>query len=446
MAMGSFRKRLLLVASLVLVLFVWPFYWALLEAYEGVAEDGIRQRLAADVQVVLASADRGDGHYYQPRDLPNERFAQLETLVLGQVYGRSGQLLWQTPKATALGLSYTPDYHPEEALFLRRGDYFLYDQDLVHGAAKVSIVTWKSSAEFDRQLRAFKRQLKLWLLSSLCALIALLWLGLHWGLQPLAVLRRQLTELQQGQRDTLDDRVPDEVRALTQGLNQMLSAERQQRERYRTTLADLAHSLKTPLAVLDQVRHALALRSDCQRELAVLDEQVQRMNQQISYQLQRAVSQRSPLDRSQHPLVPVLNKLQASLDKVYRDKQVQFMQQLPADFALSLSEGDALEVFGNLLDNAYRLCVRQVRIQCVQQGNSWQVWVEDDGAGVPQALRESILRRGVRADEQHPGQGIGLAVVVDILDSYGLGLSVGESSLGGACFRLAPLEAASAVD
>jgi two-component system sensor histidine kinase PhoQ len=93
-------------------------------------------------------------------------------------------------------------------------------------------------------------------------------------------------------------------------------------------------------------------------------------------------------------------------------------------------------MLGNLLENAYRLCLGEVRISLRQTRASIEVCVEDDGPGVPADQRARILQRGERLDRQHPGQGIGLAVVKDIIESYGAQLTLGDSALGGAAFRI----------
>jgi two-component system sensor histidine kinase PhoQ len=101
-----------------------------------------------------------------------------------------------------------------------------------------------------------------------------------------------------------------------------------------------------------------------------------------------------------------------------------------------MEQGALLEMLGNLLENAFRLCLQWVRVRLVVFDNTLELWVEDDGPGVPPGQRERILQRGERLDRLNPGQGIGLAVVKDIIESYDAQLTLGESSLGGAAFRV----------
>jgi len=215
-----------------------------------------------------------------------------------------------------------------------------------------------------------------------------------------------------------------------------LRSEREQRQRYRDSLDDLAHSLKTPLAVLQGVGESLQQRSGEREQARVLQSQIERMSQQIDYQLQRASLRKSGLVRHSVLLRPLLESLCSTLAKVYRDKRVDVTLQLPDAAQVPMEQGALLELLGNLLENAYRLSLRQVRVSLEQAPGQLTLCIEDDGPGVPADQRERILERGERLDSQHPGQGIGLAVVKDIVDSYDAELSLGDSPLGGAAFRI----------
>jgi two-component system sensor histidine kinase PhoQ len=125
------------------------------------------------------------------------------------------------------------------------------------------------------------------------------------------------------------------------------------------------------------------------------------------------------------------------LFKIYRDKQVQFKANIPANLQFPGNKGDLMELCGNLMENAFRLCISQVQVSArlTEQGD-FELIVEDDGPGVEEKLRQKIIQRGVRADTQSPGQGIGLAVCDEIVSSYGGELSIEESHLEGARFRI----------
>jgi two-component system sensor histidine kinase PhoQ len=160
------------------------------------------------------------------------------------------------------------------------------------------------------------------------------------------------------------------------------------------------------------------------------------MSQQIDYQLQRASLRKSGLVRHQVQLGPLLDSLCSTLAKVYRDKRVEVSLDIPAQARVPMEQGALLELLGNLLENAYRLCLGQVRISLHTDAGVLELCVEDDGPGVPADQRERILQRGERLDRQYPGQGIGLAVAKDIIDSYDARLTLEDSPLGGAAFRI----------
>ncbi|UCL90019.1 GHKL domain-containing protein [Pseudomonas sp. HS-18] len=223
---------------------------------------------------------------------------------------------------------------------------------------------------------------------------------------------------------------------LTDSVNRLLESERAQRERYRNSLGDLAHSLKTPLAVLQGVSETLADQPQNREQMQVLQTQIERMSQQIGYQLQRATLRKSGLIRHRAALDPLLDTIAGALDKVYHDKRVKLERDIPPGLALPLEKGALLEMLGNLLENAYRLCLTTVKVSARKEGRMFELIIEDDGPGVPASQRERILKRGERLDTQHPGQGIGTAVVKDIIDSYDGELALEDSALGGACFRI----------
>ncbi len=199
----------------------------------------------------------------------------------------------------------------------------------------------------------------------------------------------------------------------------------------------MAHSLKTPLAVLrGRVRGQIA-----EPELEqTLDEQLTRMEQVVSYQLQRAVSGQQRGLHRRTPLAPAAQRLASALQKVYRDKQVDFKASLAPDLEFPGEEQDLLELLGNLLENAFKYCHRRVRVSAHQEAQNLIITILDDGPGIPADERVRVLQRGQRLDSLQPGQGIGLAVAADIVESYGgkLEIEQAEDEMGGArfCLRL----------
>ena len=440
----SLRLRLMLAATTLAVLFMLALLPAMQGAFSLALEDSIEQRLASDVTTLISAARIENKQLMMPSQLPDERFNFADSRLLGYIYDRDGQLVWRSRATQDEHINYKPRYdgRGNEFARIREADgqeFFVYDVEvkLLGGkSAAFSIVALQPVREYQQTLEGLRENLYLGFGAALLVLLALLWIGLTWGLRALRRLSQELDQIESGALESLSEEHPRELLRLTGSLNRLLRSEREQRSRYRDSLDDLAHSLKTPLAVLQGVSEDMAQRPEEREQARVLQSQIERMSQQISYQLQRASLRKSGLVRHQVQLQPVLKSLCDTLDKVYRDKQVRTSFDLPQSCYVPIEQGALLEMLGNLLENAYRLCLGEVRISLRQTRASIEVCVEDDGPGVPADQRARILQRGERLDRQHPGQGIGLAVVKDIIESYGAQLTLGDSALGGAAFRI----------
>jgi two-component system sensor histidine kinase PhoQ len=440
----SLRSRLMLGATVLAFLFMLALLPALRGAFVFALEQSIETRLSADAVALISAARTENGILKMPDILPDEEFDELKSKLLGFIYDRQGNLVWQSRPTMDFSVEYSPRYDGAGHEFLsvkdRNGhEFYVYDVevDLLRGkSAAFSVITMQPASNYQPMYKEFMSQLYLWLGGALLVLLVLLWFGLTWGFKSLRRLSVELDEVEAGARASLTELHPKELLRLTRSLNRLLESERQQRERYRHSLDDLAHSLKTPLAVLQGVGEVVATQPQNREQSQVLHQQVERMSQQIDYQLQRASLRKSGLIRYRVTVAPLLLSLCGALDKVYRDKQVQVTQVFSAKQQLPLEQGALLELLGNLLENAYRLCVSQIRVTVRSLPSAYELLVEDDGPGVPEHQRERILQRGERMDTQHPGQGIGLAVVMDIVESYCGKLSLETSDLGGAAFRL----------
>jgi len=441
---SSLRLRLMFGSAVLAVLFMLALLPALRSAFLIALEQSMENRLAADASTLISAARTDDGKLSMPNKLPDEEFDIPNAQLLGFIYDRQANLVWRSRAAQDIAVPYLPQYDGGANRLLRiedrRGvEFYVYDVevDLLRGeSAAFSIVTMQPASDTQALYRGFMQQLYLWLGAALLLLLGLLWFGLTWGFRSLRRLRKELDDVESGSRERLSDEHPSELLRLTGSLNRLLDSERQQRERYRHSLDDLAHSLKTPLAVLQGASEVIAAKPENREQTRILQRQIERMSQQIGYQLQRASLRKSGLVRHRVPLAQVVGSLCEALDKVYRDKQVTVQREFDPCLEIPMERAALLELMGNLLENAYRLCLGQVRIRADIAHDVCELVIEDDGPGVPVDQRERILRRGERLDTQHPGQGIGTAVVKDILESYDGELFVEDSELGGAAFRV----------
>ncbi|WP_439153546.1 two-component system sensor histidine kinase PhoQ [Xenorhabdus littoralis] len=278
------------------------------------------------------------------------------------------------------------------------------------------------------------------LIANLLLVIPLIWLAADWSLRPIKSLIAQIRSLEKGEREKLDEDPPTELKALVSNLNTLLSTERKRYEKYHTTLTDLTHSLKTPLAVLQSTLRSLRHPQNVTIEKAepIMLEQIDRISQQIGYYLHRANM------RSDHNLllrqissVPILlDALISALTKVYQHKSVNVTMDVSPEVTWLGEKNDFLEVMGNILDNACKYCQKVVRVTASICENSVTIIVDDDGAGVSPDKREMIFQRGLRADTLCSGQGLGLSIAAEIVEQYDGYISVGESPLGGAQMRV----------
>ncbi|MBM7342207.1 two-component system sensor histidine kinase PhoQ [Pantoea coffeiphila] len=274
------------------------------------------------------------------------------------------------------------------------------------------------------------------LLANLLLIIPLLWLAAHWSLRPIGSLASQVRELENGVRETLDPAPPQELKGLVRNLNMLLDNERQRYTRYRTTLSDLTHSLKTPLAVLQTTLRSLRGGRNLSIEQAepIMLEQISRISQQIGYYLHRASMQADhhALKRDLHSVPALLDSLCSALNKVYQRKGVVLTLDISPELIFVGEQNDFMEVMGNVLDNACKYCLEFVEVTASQTDNQLQLIVEDDGPGIPENKRDLVFVRGQRADTLRPGQGLGLGLAREILEQYAGDISASSSQLGGA--------------
>ncbi len=260
------------------------------------------------------------------------------------------------------------------------------------------------------------------LLANLILVFPLLMVAARWSLKPIGTLARDLKQLETGKRENLSPNQPIELGALVRNLNLLLNLERQRSTRYHTTLSDLTHSLKTPLAVLQSTLRSLRGAGEAamvEAEPIMLD-QISRISQQVGYYLNRSTlkADHHILSRELHSVPGLLDGLSLALNKVYQSKGVSISLDISPEMTFYGDKDDFMEVLGNILDNACKYCLEFISISARHHKSKLHIFVDDDGPGIPESKREIIFQRGQRADTLRPGQGIGLAVVRDILEGY----------------------------
>jgi len=199
---------------------------------------------------------------------------------------------------------------------------------------------------------------------------------------------------------------------------------------------DLAHGLKTPLAVLAQ--EAEQLEAAGQHEIAsTINLQVDRMRRQVDYHLTQArATTPGNAPGARCPVLASVEGLTRTLEKIYAARGLAIEVDVSSAHLVRGQREDLEEMLGNLLDNACKWAKSRVKIRSVQENGAVVLTVDDDGPGLPPSIRDQVLQRGVRADEAAPGSGLGLAIVRDLAQLYEGTITLDDSPMGGLHARL----------
>jgi signal transduction histidine kinase len=256
------------------------------------------------------------------------------------------------------------------------------------------------------------------------------------GLSPFRMLRDRLSAVRDGRSSRLDGDYPSEVVPLVDDLNSLLDERERRVARAVAKAGDLAHGLKTPLAVL-------AKDIDCadaagQGDLAAsMRRQVDRMRRQIDWHLVQArATAAGPAAGARANLGDCARALARTLERLYADRALSIAVDVPADVTARVPVEDLEEMLGNLLDNACKWAKSRVSVAAALHSSRIVIDVDDDGTGLDPAMRDRVLSRGVRADEVAPGSGLGLAIVRELAEAYGGAVALDRSPAGGVRARL----------
>jgi len=429
----SIRARLMLGATLVLVAFVAGAGLAVQRAHADSVRAARFAQLQSTVYLLLAGAELDtSGTLVMPAAFPEPRLSLPGSGLYANIVNVARREEWQS--ASSVGVS--PPFQRSVAV-----GQWQYDTVSAGGHAYLAIgygVNWagraqaaplvlsvlEDKAEFDREIGVFERTLWTWLGGAATLLLLSQTVLLQWGLAPLQRVAREIRRIEHGEQAEVAGHYPAEIAALTNNLNTLIKQERLRQTRYKEALSFLAHSLKTPLAVL-----RTALNEPAQLP-TVVTQQVARMDDIVQHQLGRAAASGASRFAPYLLLAPVLNRIRDSLDKVYADKGLVFALACPPELSWRIDEGDAFEMLGNVMDNAAKWAGHRVAVSVAREGDRLHIRVEDDGPGFSDT--QSILQLHVRGDEKVPGHGVGLAVVNELVAGHDGELKLSRSDLGGA--------------
>lgn len=451
----SLRARQLLAASVGLIAFLFLAGYALDKAFVSTAEQNLRHRLKGYAMSYANKVEFARDGSLIPPELPvDPRFTQPGSGLYAEV--RLPNARWGSDSTLGPGMQEVPMLAPLQEVFTgpvpitqvdgSEGTVYRFGLGTVYANRgpdaefPYSIYVSEDSKVLVSQLRTFRGALWAYLTAAGIFLLLLQVLVLNWSLRPLQRVINELTRVQRGQASRMTERHPRELEPLTESINAFIESERENLDRQRNTLADLAHSLKTPLAVLrsqlDEGIHATALREE-------LDTQLRRMNNLVSYQLARAASSGHALFAAPVPIESNAEEIVRGLEKVYAAKGVICEFEIDPEARFHGEPGDLQELLGNLLENAFKWARSRVLLTATPTktvGNrraGLLLAVDDDGPGIAEEDVAHVLQRGVRGDERVHGHGIGLSIVQDLVRGYRGELQVRRSQeLGGARFEV----------
>jgi two-component system, OmpR family, sensor histidine kinase PhoQ len=436
--MPSLKRRLLLAAGAVLAVFVISTGVALDRAFVAAAGQAEQDKLRGLVYALLGAVNITPKQVsLNVAQLGDPRLQQPGSGLYALITDARGRVMWRSP--SLLEAPSSPAHMPAAGQW-RYGRSTLGGASMFRlgfgvrwtaesGGARYDFVVYEDTHGYQGQLDGYRRTLGFWLGGAAVLLLAALLGVLQWGLRPLRAVSAELERIERGEVERLEGEHPRELRPLVGGLNALLAHERARRERTRHALDDLAHSLKTPLAVLRGLREDEGLGG---RAATTVAEQVGRMDQIVAFQLERAVGAGPQGLLPPLPLAPTIDRLLPALERVYGARGIHLRADVTQGLSARIDEHQFMELAGNLLDNAAKWARVRVRLGVRRDAEGLLLWVEDDGPGIDEADAERLQARGARADTQNPGQGIGLAVVAQIAADYGGGVRIARSELGGA--------------
>ena len=447
----SLAARAALATGLALAGFLGIIGVTLSQAKYQTALSGLHDRLENDVLAYLALIDVGrNGRLLLPYSSPDPSFSRPGSGLYAVAEGEHG-FHWESSSAIGRDFSFLAKLPPGETRFVgpidtRMGRLYYYSYGVVFESqddkqVPITFTVAQTEDQFQGENATYRRSLIIYLSTLGVMLIVLQMLLLRWSLTPLRKVAADMSRVERGKSDSLDSQYPLELTGLTERINGFIESERENLERQRNTLADLAHSLKTPIAVLRTQLDSGG--GDPQALRDELDVQLKRMNNLVSYQLARAASSGHKLFSAAVPIEPHAEEIVRGLEKVYAAKGVICEFEIDPRARFHGETGDLQELIGNLLENAFKWARSRVLLTVMVGATAPQrrpgvfIAVDDDGPGIAEDDVSKVLQRGVRGDERVQGHGIGLSIVQDLIRDYRGELQVKRSEeLGGARFEV----------
>jgi two-component system, OmpR family, sensor histidine kinase PhoQ len=448
----SVSRRLLVAVALPLLLFFVLTAYAIDYVFGEQSTAALRDRLEEQVVALITAVDLDfDGKLVVNLLDPESRLDVPGSGQYAALRDDNGKLLWSSPSlggtdlvlGTKLAVGgvdfrYQTARDGSTIAELSRGLQWAYGVGL---SRKLVFTAADSTASQMRERWLFRQRMAYTFGALDLVLLATMAWMMRRALAPVRRLEREISALERGGASQLGEGYPRELAGVATGLNALLESERNRIRRYRDTLGNLAHSLKTPLAV---IRASLgSAESEERRSAAAIQLEIDRIAQIVEHQLKRAAAGGgATLGQAPVPVLALLTDLRAALLKVHAGKDLHIEVDAASEPGFLGDSGDIMELLGNVVDNACKWCRSRVLVTARIDPDRalprrLSIVVQDDGPGIPQELRARVIERGVRADEHVPGHGLGLAMVRETVALYGGQFLIdGSDALGGARVEL----------
>ncbi len=439
----SLRWRMSLIATIVLVLALGLVGFALAAANQRSSVSALQARMESYVYLVLAAAELDDaGVLHFSDNLGDPRLSQPGSGIYIHVHGNIEH--WNSPSGLGIQLPELNTVPAAQSRFTEPGadlHFFTYQYGVSWQKPDGAVIPFTVSvlvdpAEIDRLTSAFR--LGLWRALGAAGAILLLaqFMLIYLGFRPLQKVAGDVVRVESGLAPRLEGHYPREIEPLARNVNKLLETEKANQQRYRNALDSLAHSLKTPLAIL-----RAGLETDSPAAQNSMRKAVDEMNQLVATRLQRAALSARRTMSAPVAVEPQVQRILASLQKVYAHKMISVETDIPPQLQFFGEQRDLLELMGNVLDNAFKYGRSRVRVSAAAVDSSATrgglcLRVEDDGAGIDPAQWPVLLKRGVRGDEREEGYGLGLAIVLELVTAYGGKIEISRGDWGGTVIYL----------
>lgn len=322
----------------------------------------------------------------------------------------------------------------KEGRNLGNSNYLVYYSAFSEKPRNFYMVIALSSREMERKKSEILQKISILILITSTLVLLAQFVNSYLVITPIKRFENEIKDIESGEQEFIKGHYPTELFEVKGAINALVQVEKGQKKRYREALDNLAHSLKTPLAVLQGAAENSDSMAEQQRSLLI--NQVTRMNDIIAYQLRRAVVNDHSVNIKRNEIRPILYRLKNTLVKVHHDKFFEIEVNVDEHTACRLSKDDLMEVFGNLINNACRFCEKIVSVTATHNGDTVIIDIDDDGLGFPDKNPSTLLKRGMRADNKTDGQGIGLAISNEIIETAGGQIELLVSPYVGARVRL----------